>query len=96
MRTTVLIPAAGLIIGIAVVAFLYGAVKYVGSAGDEQSRTEGRQFMTWGIIAIFVMVSVVGIVQILVNTFRLRGLNEGQLKAPKIPTSGYISEIHRG
>lgn len=52
--------------------FLWGVMKYMfKAADDEKQRTEGRNFMIWGIIAIFVMVSVWGFVQILQNSFGL-------------------------
>lgn len=57
-----------LILCIAVILFLWGLVKFVTSAGDEDKRTEGRNQMIWGIIVLFVMVSVWGLVNILVNT----------------------------
>ena len=62
-----------LIIAIAVLYFLWGLVKYVLSAGDADARTEARNMMVWGVIIIFVMVSVWGLVNILVNTFGTAG-----------------------
>ncbi len=60
-----------IIIGFAVVVFLWGILKFITKAGDEGAQTEGKQLMLWGIIALFVMTSVWGLVHILTNTFGL-------------------------
>lgn len=60
-----------LLITVALAAFIYGVLKYVINASDSTKREEGRQFMIWGIIALFVMLSVWGLVNILSNTFNL-------------------------
>lgn len=60
-----------LLIAVAVVLFLYGVVKFITSGGDEEKRKEARSFMLYGIIGIFVMVSVWGLVGILSDTLGL-------------------------
>lgn len=60
-----------LLIGVAVLFFLIGVVKYIMAGGDEDKRTEGRNAMIYGIIGLFVMISVWGLVGILSNTFNL-------------------------
>ena len=50
-----------LFIGIAVVVFMWGAVKFM-TADDDAGRSEGRQRLLWGIIGIFVMVSIWGLI----------------------------------
>jgi len=60
-----------LLIAVAVVVFLWGVVGYITSAGNEEKRTEARQHMIWGIIGLFVMVAVWGLVNILISTFGL-------------------------
>lgn len=54
-----------LFITLAVVYFLYGLAKYILS----QDKEEGRNMMVWGIIALFVMVSIWGLVNIISETF---------------------------
>jgi heme/copper-type cytochrome/quinol oxidase subunit 2 len=61
-----------LIIAIAVVVFLVGVVKYITAGGDEEKRKEARNVMIYGIIGLFVMVAVWGLVNLLVNTFNLQ------------------------
>ncbi len=54
---------------LALLYFFYGLAKFILNAGDEEKRAEGRSIMIWGIIALFVMVSVWGLVRILSQTF---------------------------
>lgn len=65
------------IIGLGVLVFIYGVFNFVTSAGDEEARAGAKQLIIWGIIGIFVMVSVWGLVHILVGTFGLQ--NSGEL-----------------
>ena len=60
-----------LIVTLALVAFMYGVVQYLINAEDENKRKEGRKFMLWGIISLFVMLGIIGILQVLGNTFDL-------------------------
>jgi uncharacterized membrane-anchored protein len=69
------------IIGIAVIYFLWNVAKYVLSAdGKEEARTG----MIWGIIGIVVMVSVWGLVALVQNTFDIRGTAAESI--PTLPT----------
>lgn len=71
-----------IVIGLAVLVFLWGVLKYV-IASDDAGKEQGRSFMLWGIIALFVMVSVWGLVNILRETLQL---NPATPPAPGIPT----------
>ncbi|KKU67317.1 MAG: hypothetical protein UX89_C0016G0020 [Parcubacteria group bacterium GW2011_GWA2_47_16] len=68
------------VIGLGVLVFIYGVFNFVTSAGDEEARAGAKQLIIWGIIGIFVMVSVWGLVNILSGTFNLN-------KAVVIPIS---------
>lgn len=67
----ILTPAAFLLIGLAVVFFLIGIVKFMFSAGDAEKRKEGRNMMIYGVIGMFVMISLWGLVNLLSETFDL-------------------------
>lgn len=49
--------------------FLWGLAKFIFSLGNSKSIDDGKQLMFWGIIALFLVLSVWGIVAILRNTF---------------------------
>jgi len=57
------------IFGAAVLAFFWGIIKFISSGGDETARKEARHFIVYGIVGLFVMVSVWSLVAILKNTF---------------------------
>ncbi|MEK7179348.1 MAG: hypothetical protein AAB727_03805, partial [Patescibacteria group bacterium] len=66
-----------LIIGVALVGFLYGVAKFILAADDSSKREEGRQLMIWGVIGLFVMVSVWGIVNVVAQTFGIGASRSG-------------------
>jgi hypothetical protein len=59
-----------IIIALAVLVFIWGVFRYVVSS-DEEAKAKGKNMILWGIVGLFVMVSVWGLVNILVNTFNL-------------------------
>jgi len=57
------------LVAISLLAFVGGIVYYfMLSPGDQNKRGEGRKFMLWGIVALFVMVSMWGIVNFVSNS----------------------------
>lgn len=52
-------------VALALLVFFWGLVKFITKAGDEKSVEEGRNTMVWGLIALFVMISVWGIVNLM-------------------------------
>jgi 4-amino-4-deoxy-L-arabinose transferase-like glycosyltransferase len=58
-----------LIFALAFMLFMWGVVQYVINDTEEAKREKGKQFMIWGIIALFVMFSVWGLVKVLTGTF---------------------------
>ena len=58
-----------LIVGIAMVMFIWGVVQYVVNNDEEAKKEKGKQFMIWGIIGLAVMISVWGLVRIVGTTF---------------------------
>lgn len=57
-----------LVMGLALVSFLWGIVSYVISKGAEE-KDKARGFIIWGLVGLFVMVSVWGIIGLFTNTF---------------------------
>jgi len=64
--------ALPLIISLAVVWFVFNVFWYA-VAGDEEKKAKAKTQMIWGIVGIFVMVSVWGLVGILQSTFGTSG-----------------------
>ena len=61
--------AAKLVLALAILYFVWGMAKFVMNADSDDGRKAGKQIMLWGIVAIFVAVSIWGIIGILSNTF---------------------------
>ncbi len=55
--------ALPIVVSLAVLIFFWGLAKYLLSTGDKTKLSEGRNMMVFGILALFVMVSVWGIVK---------------------------------
>lgn len=70
-----------LLIGLAMLYFIWGLVQFIGNAGNEEARTTGKQHMIWGIIALFVIVAIWGLVGVIQQTF----LKEGYGDKPDAP-----------
>lgn len=81
---TIFVP---LIFALAFVVFLWGIFKYFILGGhDEEAKESGRSLMIWGLIGFFVMVSVWGLVNLLVDTFQLN--DSGPTSLPTVPDTG--------
>lgn len=62
--------AVQLILALSLISFLYGIFRLVFlDASNEEARNKARKFMLWGICALFVMVSVWGLVNVLRSSF---------------------------
>ena len=63
--------AAGLVVSAGIAAYMYRVMRNIGQTAEGRSGNRGdmiRKYFFWGILAIFVMVSVWGILALLQNT----------------------------
>jgi hypothetical protein len=67
----ILNPLVILLVAVGFVIFLWGLVKYVSAGGNDEKVSEGGRLMVYGIVILFVMLSVWGFVKILETTFNL-------------------------
>ena len=58
-------------IAIAVIVLLVAIVRYVTAGEEEEKRDKAKSLMIYGIIGLFVMISLWGLVAILSGTFNL-------------------------
>ncbi len=70
INDAILQPIVSLLMAAAVAYFLFGVMKFVKDQGSEESQVEGKKHMMWGIIGLFIMVSVWGILNF-INSFVL-------------------------
>jgi len=87
LANTFLNALMGLFITLAIVVFFWGLIRYLVSAGEEKSA--GLQIMFYGVIAIFVMVSIWGIIRLLQSTFKVTSTDPVIPKGININTGVY-------
>ena len=71
--------ATPIVVALAVLFFFWGLALFILNAGDEEKRSKGRSIMIWGVIAIFVIFTVFGLVNVLSETF---DIEEGGTRTP--------------
>lgn len=67
--------ATPVIVALALLYFFWGLATYILNAGDEEGKKKGRSIMIWGLLALFIMVSVWGIINVVRDTFQLDDTN---------------------
>ena len=80
---TVLFLLLPVLVGLALVMFVWGLVVFIAQSGNDQAREVGKQRMIWGLVALFIIVSVWGIVLLLQELFGVDS-NPGGLTPPVI------------
>lgn len=58
-------------LALALLAFFWGMVKYIWAAGNAEGQADGKKIMIAGIVGLFVMVAIWGLVNIIANTFAI-------------------------
>jgi len=73
-------------IGFAIVVFFWGILKFIGNAGDQKAIEDGKKIMIWGLVGLFVIVSMWGLVGFLQETLNIGNIGSVG-NGPAIPTS---------
>lgn len=73
---------------IALIVFIWGLVQFLLANGSEDKTEDGKRIMIWGIIALFVMASVWGLVNFLRGSFGFTGDKAGKIETPLVPVGG--------
>ncbi len=72
-----------IIITIAVIYFFWGLAKYILESENSEKKEEGRNIMIYGLVALFVIISVWGLIGLIGNTF---GIGPGSaVPIPRVP-----------
>lgn len=66
------------IFALSLVYFLYGLAKYLLNPENEEVRSSSKQHMLWGVIGLFVMTAVFGILNIILGS--LNSLGDTKIK----------------
>jgi hypothetical protein len=61
-------PLIILLFALAAVYFLFGVAKFLLAQGNEEVRKTSKSHMVWGIVGMFIMIAVFGIMNIILTT----------------------------
>ena len=76
--TLIINPLILFLFALAVVYFLYGVLEFILNQTNEEKKTSGKSHMLWGIIGITIMLGVFSIMNMLLNTLNIKGINPQQ------------------
>jgi hypothetical protein len=68
IKDQIITPIIYLLFTLAMVYFLYGVFVFVKNAENPDKRSEGAKGILWGIIGMFIMISVWGIINIILSS----------------------------
>ena len=68
INTAILSPLIYLMFVLALVYFLYGVFVFIRNADSAEKRAEGGKGILWGIIGMFIMISVKGIINLILGS----------------------------
>lgn len=68
INKVVINPIIYFIFSLGTILFLFGIIRFFLNPTDEKIRGESKKHMVWGLIGMFIMVSVFGIMNLIVNT----------------------------
>lgn len=75
-------PILLLLAGFSLLVFFWGLASFIFKSGDTKAIADGKELMKWGLIALFVMVSLWGIINFFYGSFGFSGV----LGIPLLPT----------
>ncbi|MFZ2072166.1 MAG: hypothetical protein WA101_01615 [Minisyncoccia bacterium] len=89
-------PLILLLFALALAYFLWGVFEFISNQDSEEKKTAGKSHMLWGVIGITIMMGVWFILNVLLNTFNITGINpeKGTVNLPDYnpPTSHPIGQ----
>ena len=88
LTATILRPLIFVAFTVALGFFFWGMIIYIKSLGNEKEKEGGKSLMIWGIVALFVMVSVWGLVNLIGETLNLDKTVPGTIVLPGSGSNG--------
>ncbi len=73
--TLIINPLILFLFALAVVYFLYGVAEFLFNQDNEEAKTTGKSHMIWGIVGISIMMGVWAIMNLILNTFDIKGID---------------------
>lgn len=66
--THIVQPLVKLMFIVAVLIFVWGVIQMIMNADNEEARQKGQKHITWGLVGLFIMFSVYGILNLLASS----------------------------
>ena len=63
--------ATPIVVALALLYFFWGLANFILSSGDKDKREKSRGIMIWGVIALFIIVSIWGLIRVVQQTLNL-------------------------
>jgi len=80
--------ALPIVMGLALLGFFWGLAMFVFNAHDPEKHAEGRSIMIWGVVALFVMVAVWGLVSFIGTAVGITPGTQGSFPTPTVQGLG--------
>lgn len=77
--------AIPVLVVIALAVFIWGLITFIRFADNETEREKGRNRMLWGVIGLFIMLSVWGLVSLVQDLTGVRDSTPGGMTSPDVP-----------
>lgn len=61
-------PLISVLFAVALIMFLWGLIEFMRGSDNEEVRTKGQQHMLWGVVGMTIMISALGIMQLIIGT----------------------------
>lgn len=68
LNKEILNPIVALLFALAFLYFTWGIIKFISNSDSSEGRKQGKDSMIWGVVGMFIMVGVWGILSITVNS----------------------------
>jgi uncharacterized membrane protein YidH (DUF202 family) len=78
VTTMIINPLILFLFALAILYFLYGVLEFLMNQDNEEKKTTGKSHMIWGIIGLTIMMGVFTIMNIVLNTLSIRGIDPEQ------------------
>ncbi|MFA5791499.1 MAG: hypothetical protein WC884_00465 [Candidatus Paceibacterota bacterium] len=74
VNSMIINPLILFLFALAVVYFLYGVLEFIMNQENEEKKITGKSHMLWGIVGITIMLGVWTILNIIIDTFDIKGI----------------------
>src|SRR5258708_4228278 len=71
-------PIISLLFALAVAFFLWGVFEFLSGQDNDEKKSTGKSHMIWGLAGLVIMMGVFTIMNIILNTLNIKGINPQQ------------------